>query len=125
MAIFLGELVAWLIAVLVLFGAARLLGGRAGYTTTLRAVGFAEATRALALFALIPDWGSVIRILVVVVTFFAVWIAAVEAQQLTRWRGLLLPIVSVTLYTVAVLVLSALAAGAAITFQSLAHGLGL
>ena len=90
---YLGRLGGWLLGLVVLVIAARPLGGRAGYTRTLRAVGFASMARFLALLAVIPVLQPLAILLTVVVTFFATWIGAVEAQKLRGWRGLVLPVV--------------------------------
>jgi hypothetical protein len=109
----------------VLVIAARPLGGRAGYTRTLRAVGFASMARFLSLLAVIPVLQPLAILLTVVVTFFATWIGAVEAQKLRGWRGLVLPVVVILVSTIGAIVIPALFAGAALTLQTLAAELGL
>ena len=122
---YLGRLGGWLLGLLILVIAARPLGGRAGYTRTLRAVGFASMARFLALLAVIPVLQPVAILLTVVVTFFATWIGAVEAQKLRGWRGLVLPVVVLIVSTIGAIAIPALFAGAALTLQALGAELGL
>jgi hypothetical protein len=122
---YLGRLGGWLLGLLILVIAARPLGGRAGYTRTLRAVGFASMARFLALLAVFPVLQPVAILLTVVVTFFATWIGAVEAQKLRGWRGLVLPVVVIIVSTIGAIAIPALFAGAALTLQTFAAELGL
>jgi hypothetical protein len=122
---YLGRLGGWLIGLLVLVIAAHPLGGRAGYTRTLRTVGFASMARFLLLLAVFPVLQPVAILLTTVVTFFATWIGAVEAQKLRGWRGLVLPVVVTIVVTIGAVAIPALFAGAAITLQALGAELGL
>jgi uncharacterized membrane protein YvlD (DUF360 family) len=122
---YLGRLGSWLIGLLILVIAARPLGGRAGYTRTLRTVGFASMARFLLLLAVVPVLQPVAIWLTAVVTFFATWIGAVEAQKLRGWRGLVLPVVVTIVVTIGAVAIPALFAGAALTLQALGAELGL
>ena len=107
-------------------GACRASTGRpGGYTRTLRAVGFGAIAHFLSLLAVIPPIKPLAVFLSLIVTFFATWIGAVEAQKLRGWRGLVLPIVAIAVYVIGMIVVPTLFAGAALTLQSLAAGLGL
>ena len=116
---------AWLISALVAFGAARALGGRAGFTTTLRAIGFASVTWAIELFVLVPPMANLARLMTLVVGFFAVWIGVSAAQELRGWRSVVLPVAYVVLFNLIVLALGILLAGATLSLASLTQELGL
>ena len=122
---YLGRIGGWLLGLVVLVIAARPLGGRMGYTRTLRAVGFASMARFLALLAVFPVIQPVAIFLSVIVTFFATWIGAVEAQKLRGWRGLVLPVVTIIVSTIVAVAIPALFAGAALTLQTFVAELGL
>ena len=81
---FAGRVGGWLLGVVVLVIAARPLGGRGGYTRTLRSVGFGAIAHFLSLLAVIPPIKPLAVFLSLIVTFFATWIGAVEAQKLAR-----------------------------------------
>ena len=81
--------------------------------------------RFLLLLAVFPVLQPVSILLTTVVTFFATWIGAVEAQKLRGWRGLVLPVVVTIIVTVGAVAIPALFAGAAITLQALGAELGL
>lgn len=81
----------WLVSVLFAFGAARLLRGKADFTTTLRAVGFAHAAYVVEIFALLGPLALIARIAAFLLEFLATWLAVSEAHRLRGWRTLLLP----------------------------------
>jgi uncharacterized membrane protein YvlD (DUF360 family) len=122
---FAGRVGGWLLGVVVLVLAAHPLGGRGSYTRTLRAVGFGAIAHFLSLLAVIPPIKPLAVFLSLIVTFFATWIGAVEAQKLRGWRGLVLPIVAIAVYVIGMIVVPALFAGAALTLKTLAAELGL
>jgi len=115
----------WLAGSLALFGAARVLGGKASYTTTFRALGFATVTYLLSLLALIPPLAPVTRLVVTVASFGAAWIGVAQAQELSGWRSLILPLAYIAVFTISVAVLGVLLAGAQMTLTTLAQDLGV
>jgi uncharacterized membrane protein YvlD (DUF360 family) len=121
----LGFACAWLVALAVMFGAARLLGGKGSYTATLRGVGFGSVGYLLVLLALLPPLAPLARPLALVVGFFGTWLGAAEANELRGWRALLLPVAYVLLFVVIVFGIYVLLAGAKLSLASLAQALGL
>jgi len=119
------RLLGWLLAVLIVFGAGRLLGGRGSYTATLRAMGFAQAVLLLALLAFIPAVSSLARPSTAILGFVAHWMAGVEAQELRGWRGLLLPVARLVVVVLGIGVLGNLIVGAEFTIESLLSQVGL
>jgi uncharacterized membrane protein YvlD (DUF360 family) len=115
----------WLVGSLAIFGAARVLGGKASYTTTFRALGFASVTYLLGLLALIPPLAPVTRLVVTIASFVAAWIGVAQAQELGGWRSLILPIAYILVFWISIAVLGVLLTGAALTLTTLAQELGL
>ena len=122
---FVTALATWLVTVLTIFGAARVLGGKASYTRTLRTIGFAQTAHVFDLLVLIPAAAPLARIATLVMSFFATWIGAVEAHALRGWRTIILPLAAVVLLIVGVVVLQVLLQGAVFTLEALARELGL
>jgi hypothetical protein len=122
---FLGLAVAWLVALGVVFLAARLLGGKGSYTATLRGVGFGSVGYWFALLALVPPLAPLARFLALVVGFFGTWLGAAEANQLRGWRVFLLPVVYVVMFVAIVAGVYILLTGAQLTLAALGQALGL
>jgi hypothetical protein len=122
---FLGFVIAWLVALGVVFGAARLLGGKGSYSATFRGVGFGSTAYLLALLALIPPLAPLARILALVVGFFGSWLGAAEANKIRGWRVIVLPILYVVLFIVIVVGVTILLRGAKLSLDTLTRTLGL
>ncbi len=122
---FLASVAAWLVAVALVQGAARILGGKGTYTATLRGIGFGSVGRLLVLLALLPDLAPAARFVAFVVSFFGAWLGAVEAHDLRGWRGLVLPVVNVIVLAAAVIIVAVLMGGAQLSLSTLAQSLGL
>ncbi len=120
-----GRCMEWLLGVLLVFGAGRLLGGKGNFTTTLRGMGFAQITYLVTLLGLIPPLSSLAQILATVLSFMATWFSGVEAHELRGWRGLILPLAVLVLFIGSLVVLGFLAAGAEFTIESLLRDAGL
>jgi uncharacterized membrane protein YvlD (DUF360 family) len=123
--VLLGNVLAWLVALGVAFGAAQLLGGKGSYSATLRGVGFGSTGHLLALLALIPPLAPLARPLALVVGFFGIWLGAVEANKLRGWRALVLPVAYILLWVVVVVGVYILLSGAQVSIASLEQALGL
>jgi hypothetical protein len=121
----LGRAFGWLVALGVVFGAARLLGGKGSYTATLRGVGFGSVGHLLVLLALVPPLEPLARPLALVVGFFGIWLGAAESNGLRGWRAILLPVAYVLLFVVAVVGVYVLLTGAKMSLASLGQALGL
>jgi uncharacterized membrane protein YvlD (DUF360 family) len=120
-----GRLVAWPFMVLFLVMAARVLGGKASYTSTFRVTGFAYFGYWLALLSVIPVVGPLFRAIGFILAFLGVWLGVAQAHELRGWRTLVVPIVFVIVLIVVGVVLRALFLGAAITIESLMQDVGL
>lgn len=115
----------WLVTTFFVFGAARLLGGKADFTTTLRATGFAQIGYLIELLALITPLASLARIAAFIVTFLATWIGATEAHKLKGWRTVLLPFAVLLVAVASSFILNVLLRGAEMTLDSLIRAMGL
>lgn len=115
----------WLLVTLVVFGAARVLRGKADFTTTLRATGFAQAAYVLELLVLLPPLDAVARIGAFLVVFLATWIAVSEAHKLSGWRTVLLPLAALVIAVLGAIVLNILVSSAELTIESVMRVVGL
>ncbi len=115
----------WFVGTLFVFGAARILRGTADYTTTLRAVGFAQTGYFLEVFALVEPLAVIARFAAFIVTFLATWLAASEAHKLKGWRTFLLPAVVLVISIASAFVLSILVSSTEVTVESLLRAFGL
>src|SRR5512137_804153 len=120
-----GRIVAWPFLVLFLLMTARVLGGKASYTSTFRVTGFAYFGYWLAVLSVIPVVGPLFRAIGFLLAFLGVWLGVAQAHQLRGWRTLVLPIVFVIVLVVVGVVLRALFMGAAITIDALFQDVGL
>jgi hypothetical protein len=119
------RLLGWFVGVLVIFGAARLLGGSGTFTATLRGIGFAQVVYLLELLALIPALSPLVRIITSILAFVATWIGGVEAHELRGWRGVLLPLAYGAVLAISLVILAHLVAGAEFTLEALLREIGL
>lgn len=116
---------AWILEVLAVYGAARLLRGRADFTTTLRAVGFAQSAAFIQIASIVPPLATIASVGAALVTILATWLAANEAHKLRGARTLLLPVVAVLVAVLAIYLGSILLLGAELSVTTLARALGL
>ncbi len=115
----------WLVTILVMLDAGRILRGRANFSMMFRGVGFAHTAFVLDLLTLIPRVAPLARLIALLWAFFTVWIAASEAHALRGWRSLVLPVVFLLTFVVSIALLRSLFVGAAFTLYSLEQSLGL
>ena len=108
----------WIMNVVVIFLAARVLGGKGSFTATLRGLGFAHAVYFYEIIGLIPVLSGFARGITLILSFMAIWIAAVEAHKLKGWRSLIFPIVAILVPIIGFVILSVLAEGAAFTLDT-------
>jgi uncharacterized membrane protein YvlD (DUF360 family) len=123
--LWLGRIGIFLLAVLVTFGAGRILSGQGQYTTTLRPLGFAMTAHVFQLLAIVPPLAPFARLVSTLVLFMAAWVGAAEAHNTRGWRTFVLPLVTVGVLVVGLVVLRVLFAGATFTMDALATEVGL
>jgi asparagine N-glycosylation enzyme membrane subunit Stt3 len=123
--VIIGRLVAWPFIVLFLVMAARVLGGKASYTSTFRVTGFAYSGYWLSLLSFLPVVGPLFRTIGFLLAFLGVWLGVAQAHQLRGWRTLVVPIVVVLVLVVVGVVLRALLGGALITIEALFQDVGM
>jgi hypothetical protein len=101
------RLVFWFVSVLVVFGGARLLGGKGDYPATLRALGFAQSAFIIELLSFIPPLASIAHFIAVTVAFFAMWVGISEAHELKGWRTAILALAAFGVLSMGIAVLGA------------------
>jgi hypothetical protein len=117
--------VIWFVAILFLFLATRVLRGKADYTTTLRVAGFAQSAHILELLGFIPVIGPLARIMAVILTLLGVWIGTAQANELSGWRSILLPVVYIATLAISIVFLVAVIEGTVFTVDGVLMNLGL
>jgi len=115
----------WFAAVFFLFMAARLLRGKADFTTTLRVAGFAQSAHFLDLLGFLPVIGPLARFLGLVLAFFGVWMGTATAHELKGWRSFLLPVIYLATLVISVYFIVAVIEGTAFTIDGLLQDFGL
>ena len=110
---------------MVMYLAGRLLRGKGSYTSTLRAIGFAQGVYLLDLLAFLPVITPIVRFLVSMLAFFAVWIGAATAHNLKGWRTLILPIFYVMVILLGIVVMYSVIGGFTLSLESLGIDFGL
>jgi hypothetical protein len=121
----LGRFALWLLAVVLLALAARILRGGAAFPATLRVAGFAQAAHVLELLGFVPVIAPVARFLAIALVFFGVWVGTATAHRLRGWRTALLPVVYLATIVVAVAFFEAIRRGVAITVNGILSNLGV
>ncbi len=97
----------WFIAVLVVSGGARLLGGKGDYPATLRVMGFAQSAFVIELLSFIPPLASLSNFIAAIVAFFAMWVGVSEAQRLKGWRTGILALAAFGVLSLGIAILGA------------------
>ena len=115
----------WFAAVFFLFMAARLLRGKADFTTTLRVAGFAQSAHFLDLLGFLPVIGPLARFLGLVLAFFGIWMGTATAHELKGWRSFLLPVIYLATLVISVYFIVAVIEGTAFTIDGLLQDFGL
>jgi uncharacterized membrane protein YvlD (DUF360 family) len=121
---FVAEFASWLLSVFVLYGVARLMRGKATFSATLRAVGFAQSVYILDLLGFIPVIGNMARLLATLVGFFGTWVGTATAHELRGLRTLLLPVLYVVIVVVGFVFLLNVLEGSAFAIQGILTQLG-
>lgn len=115
----------WIVLVLLLFGAGRLLGGKGSFTATFRTTGFAQGIFVLDILAFVPPIAPLVRILVSVLAFVATWLGVVEAHELRGWRAILVPVGMLVVIILGLFIIGTIVEGFVFTFDTLLIDFGL
>ena len=119
------QIALWFVTVLIMYMAGRILRGEGTYSSVLRAVGFAQGIYILDAFSLIPAITPIVRFVITLLVFIAVWIGASTALDLKGWRTLILPIVYTLVAIVGFVVIVSILGGVELTIESLGIDFGL
>ena len=79
----------------------------------------------LDLFSFIPGLSSVVRFLVSLLVFIAMWIGVAIAHKLKSWRTLILPIVYIMVFLLSFVIIYTVIGGLTLALESLGIDLGL
>ncbi len=121
-----GAMLGWLVAVLFVAIAGRLLTRKNRYTPTLRAMGFARTAGILTLLDLIiPPMAPLGLLASTAVGFLGAWIGASEAFETRGWKTVVLPIVALAVMVMAPLLVIMLFQGAVLGLTSVLQQMGL
>ena len=115
----------WLVGIALLTLAARPLRGKGDFSSTVRAVGFAQSAHVIELLGFLPVIGPLARISAILLTVLGVWIGSVVAQDLKGWRTILLPVVYILTTIIAVVFLLTALEGVTLTLESILQSFGL
>jgi hypothetical protein len=115
----------WFVSVVIALGAARLVGGKSDFTTTLRAVGFAQTAFLLEGLTVIPLLAGIAGASAFVLAFLGTWIGVTEAHKLHGWRTLLFPVLMFALGFVGVALLDILLRGTELSLFEVGRALGI
>ena len=121
----LSAIVSWLIAVAVVFGAARLLKGTGDFSSTLRVMGFARFANIISLLVFIPGLGQAAPLAATILTFLGVWIGAAQAHQLKGWRSLLLPVTMVVVMVGVTIIANVLGQSLSLAIDAMTQTFGI
>lgn len=84
-----------------------------------------DGAYALLLLGMAPSLQPVASFLAIVLSLVGVWLGAAEAHRTRGWRTLVFPIVVIAVTILGLALLQQLAAGAALTIETLGQNLGL
>ena len=115
----------WLIGVALVYLAARLLRGKADFTSTLRVAGFAQSAHLLEILGFLPVIGPAVRFMALLLAFFGIWIGTATAHELRGWRSLLLPVVYIATAVITVVFLAGVIKGTGFAIDSIFQDFGL
>ncbi len=116
---------AWLLSVLAIFWAGRLLTRKGYFTRTMRGLGFAQTVNILDLLALIPPFAPIAVFLTSTVFFLATWMAAAEAHETYGWRAFILPFLGIVVMIIIPIAVIGLAGGLIIGLEAIFERIGL
>ena len=119
------RLLGWLISVVVIFIAGRLLGHRGIPGPLGRALAFAHSAYFILLLAFVPNLGSTAKFLTVLFAFMAYWMGSAISLKLSGWRVLLLPLLVLAVIAISLFFIPAILGGIEFTLQSLAAAFGV
>jgi uncharacterized membrane protein YvlD (DUF360 family) len=119
------QIAVWFVTVLLLYIAGRLLRGNGTYTSVVRAVGFAQGIYILEMLSLIPALAPIVRLLVPLLAFLALWLGVASAHGLKGWRTLVLPVIYLCVVILGFVIIYSTSAGFTLSIETLEIDFGL
>jgi len=120
-----GSLVAWFLIIALAMVAGRTLKGHASFTRAFRSVSFALAPEVITWLHFIPGIGPLFTVAGTLMVLIASWIALQEALRLSKWRALLIPLLSLVIVVLAIEIVNLVIGGAVLTAETILAQLGL
>jgi hypothetical protein len=119
------QIAVWFVTVLLMYIAGRLLRGNGTYTSVVRAVGFAQGIYILEMLSLIPALAPIVRLLVPLLAFLALWLGVASAHGLKGWRTLVLPVIYLCVVILGFVIIYSTSAGFTLSIETLEIDFGL
>ncbi len=119
------QIAVWFVTVLLMYIAGRLLRGNGTYTSVLQAVGFAQGIYILEVLSLIPALAPIVRLLVPLLAFIALWLGVASAHGLKGLRTLILPVIYICVVILGFVIIYSTSAGLTLSIETLEIDFGL
>ncbi|MFO7631956.1 MAG: YIP1 family protein, partial [Caldilinea sp.] len=113
------SIAAWLVAVLGIHVAGRVIADKGSYTRTLRGLGFANVFMLVEMIGLIPALAPVAAPIGAWLSIIAIWMGAAAAHNAKGWRSIILPILGILFAVLLPLLVPAMVGGAIFSLESL------
>ena len=115
----------WLLGVLLMFIAGRLLTGKGQYSRTLRGMGFAQVFHSVEFVAFVPALAPLSLFLATLLTFVGVWMGASAAHETRGWRTVILPLTMLLVMIMVPYLLLVMVGSVVLSLEAILHQLGL
>jgi uncharacterized membrane protein YvlD (DUF360 family) len=119
------RLLAWLLGVLMMFIAGRLLTRKGNYSRTMRGMGFAQTFHIIEFVTFIPALATLALFLSTLLTFVATWMGAAAAHETRGWRTIILPLTMLIVMVAVPFLLLVMVGSVALSVESLLQQFGL
>jgi len=119
------RLLAYFIAVAIVYGAGFLLTRKGSFSRTFRAVGFAQTPAVLLIFTLYQPLANVVIVIVTAMTLIGVWMGTAEAFETSGWKTAVLPFIYILLFVVGTAAVLVILSGTVVTVESVLETLGI
>lgn len=121
----LARFIGWLLGVLLMFIAGRLLTRKGQYTRTLRGMGFAQAFHIIEFVAFVPALAPMAIFLSTLLTFVGTWMGAAAAHETRGWRTIILPFTMMLMVVIVPFLLLVMVGSIALSLETILQQFGL
>jgi hypothetical protein len=99
--------------------------GQGEFSRALRTLAFARAPEALSWFTFLPGIGALLAIASPLMVLLASWLALQKALHISRWRALLVPVISLPIIIIALAATGVIWNGLELTIETVSSQLGM